>query len=261
MKQLLCAFLIVLCSEWAPIRADAYPEKFEGIGREFGGHPLDLISAFLPNNPVIFEAGGHYGEDTLNFSTKWPEGKVISFEPNPAAFEKLLQVSSKKNNIFPYQLAVAHFNGPGVFYVCYGTTGDDPIFEGASSLLPASEEMKIHYGGPVVSVDCVILDDWCKENSVDKIDFIWLDLEGMELHTLASSPEILKTVKVIYTETNFRKFRVGTTQYAELKSFLERSGFQLLSHWYREGLQGNAIFISRKEGMTKLFQLFREEQK
>lgn len=198
---------------------------------------------FLPNNPIIFEAGGHYGLDTVKLSQKWPAGKIISFEPNPHAFEKLLALSKTKANVFPYPFAVANFNGKSIFYVCYGTNGDNPEYEGASSLLPASEGMKIHYQGPQVLVDCFILDDWCCENGVDKIDFMWLDLEGMELQTLESSPEILKTVSVIYTETNFYPFRVGMTQYAALKQFLEKSGFIMLSHWYREGLQGDAIFI------------------
>ena len=103
--------------------------------------------------------------------------------------------------------------------------------------------MKIHYQGPQAIVDCVILDDWCRKNGIDKIDFMWLDLEGMELQVLKSSPKILKTVSVIYTETNFYPFRIGMTQYAALRTFLEQSGFRLLSHWYHEGLQGNAIFV------------------
>ncbi len=224
--------LIAMCSIYTNVIAnDPYPWRFEGICQEF------------KDNPIIFEAGGHYGVDTIKFSNKWPQATIISFEPNPNAFEKLFELSKLKNNIFPFGLAVGDFNGSAVFYLCYGTHGKDPIFEGASSLLPASESMQIHYMGPKINVDCVILDDWCKQNEITHIDFMWLDLEGMELQALKSSPEILKTVKVIYTETNFQEFRLGMTQYIELKNFLENSGFRLLSHWYQENLQGNAIFV------------------
>lgn len=221
--------------------------RFEGIFEEFQENPLAIVSMFIPSNPIIFEAGGHYGDDTAKFAKKWPNAKIISFEPNPNAFDKLLAVSKEYPNIHPYPLAVAHFNGSAPFYVCYGTTGDNPIFEGASSLLPASEGMKIHYQGPIILVNCVTLDDWCKENGIDKIDFMWLDLEGMELETLKGAIEILKTVSVIYTETNFFPFRIGMTQYEALKQFLEQSGFRLVSHWYQPGVQGNAIFVSRKK--------------
>jgi hypothetical protein len=74
---------------------------------------------------------------------------------------------------------------------------------------------------------------------------MWLDIEGIEQQVLECSPEILSTVKVIYTETNFFEFRKGTTQYDSLSEFLESAGFVLAAHWYNEGLQGNAIFVRK----------------
>ena len=129
-------------------------------------------------------------------------------------------------------------------HVCYGTEGNNPVFEGASSLLEPSEWMKVHYQGPKITVPCVVLDDWWRQNQDRPIDFMWLDLEGLELQVLRSSPQLLKTVSVIYTETNFRPFRIGMTQYEELKAFLEHNGFTMISHWYAENFQGNAIFIN-----------------
>lgn len=78
---------------------------------------------------------------------------------------------------------------------------------------------------------------------------MWLDLEGAELLILSSSPKILSTVKCIYTETNFQKFRHGTVQYNDLKNFLESAGFELIAHWYHKDWQGDAIFV-RKELKT-----------
>lgn len=217
--------------------------RFEGQYEEFGGNRLEVVSWFIPENPVIFEAGGHYGNDTVRFAAKWPNGKILTFEPNPHAYEMLLQTTAGIPNIYPQNIAVNNYNGTAILNVCYGTNGDNPVFEGASSLLPPSDGMQIHYQGPKVEVPCVILDDWCAANDVDHIDFMWLDLEGLELPVLKSSPQILSKVKVIYTETNFYEFRVGMTQFANLREFLESQGFQLVSHWYTEGLQGDAIFV------------------
>lgn len=225
------------------INGEPYPYRFEGTFEEYQTTPLDLIERFIPKNPIIFEAGGHYGIDTSIFANKWPKSTIISFEPNPHAFQLLEENTRNFPNVNRYNIAVNDYNGTAVLNVCYGTTGDNDVFEGASSLLEASEGMKIHYQGPKVEVPCVVLDDWCTENKIEKIDFMWLDLEGLELQILKSSPRILSKVKVIYTETNFFEFRKGMTQYSSLKSFLEQSGFILLSHWYHEGLQGNAIFI------------------
>ena len=58
-----------------------------------------------------------------------------------------------------------------------------------------------------------------------------------------NSPYTLRTIKCIYVHTNLFPFRTDITTYPELKKFLERSGFILLSHWYKEGLEGDAIFV------------------
>jgi len=226
-----------------------YPQRYEGVRiyEESLGHPLDVVKGFISEDPVIFEAGGHYGEDTIRFIQKWPFAQVISFEPNPHAFELLTEATKDMSQISSYQLAVSDRNGQAVMHVCYGTTGDNPVFEGASSLLEASDWQAIHYKGPKVIVPCVILDDWCALQGIDHIDFMWLDLEGLELQVLKSSPRILDSVRVIYTETDFLEFRKGMTQYDELKSFLEKSRFKLIAHWYAEGFQGNAIFVRKED--------------
>ncbi len=226
-----------------------YPQRYEGVKvyEDRLGRPLDVVAEFIPEDPVIFEAGGHYGEDTVRFIQKWPRAKVISFEPNPHAFGLLEAATLGIPNVCPYQLAVSDQNGQAVLNVCYGTTGDNPVFEGASSLLEASDWQAVHYKGPKVTVPCVVLEDWCALNGVDHIDFMWLDLEGMELQVLKSSPKILESLKVLYTETNFLDFRKGMTQYNDLKHFLERSRFKLIAHWYAEGFQGNAVFVKKED--------------
>ncbi|MBS0628657.1 MAG: FkbM family methyltransferase [Verrucomicrobia bacterium] len=224
---------------------DPYPARYEGlpIYEKSSGQHLEIIGKIIPSDPVIFEAGGHYGDDTVRFALHWPLATIISFEANPHAYEKFLETTSRFPNIHGYNLAVNTYNGVALLHVCHGSHGDNPVFEGASSLLEASKYMEKNYQGPKVRVPCVILDDWCKSNAVDHIDFMWLDLEGLELQTLISSPKVLGTVKVIYTETNFQSFRKGMTQYSDLKTFLEKSGFRLLAHWYAKDFQGNAIFV------------------
>lgn len=213
-----------------------FPPRFEGMFQEYGGRRLDLIAKFLPKAPVIFEAGGHFGYDTVNFAKKWPNATIISFEANPYSFQKFQSTTFGISNIYGYNLAVNNYNGKAILNICN-------LNEGASSLLESLEWTKARYEGPKIEVPCRVLDDWCIENHVDQIDFMWLDLEGLELQVLQSSPKILKTVKVIYTETNFKEFRNGMTQYKDLKAFLENSGFKMLAHWYLENIQGDAIFV------------------
>lgn len=239
------------------VEGEQYTARFEGCCEEFGSKKLELIAKFLPDDPVVLDAGGLYGNEAMDFFKKWPNGTILSFEPNPHAFDILLDNTKDASNIYPFNLALNTYNGMALLFVCYGSNGNNPIFEGASSLLKPSDWMAIHYQGPKIKVPCVVLDDWCKKNQVEHIDLMWLGIEGSELQVLKSSPEILKTIKVIHTKTNFLEFRQGMTQYNDLKKFLENSGFKLLSHWYAEGFQGSAIFV-RKDIFNLVFRQFYE---
>lgn len=86
------------------------------------------------------------------------------------------------------------------------------------------------------------LDEWAQENGIDQIDIGLLDLRQSAQQTLSRAHYILSTATCIYVKTNFLPSRTGM-QYAELREFLEGSGFRLLAHWYKEGFQGEAIFI------------------
>jgi len=222
-----------------------YPPRYEGETkyRQYESNPLDLVSNYIPGNPVIFEAGAHYGTDTTEFVKKWPEATIYSFEPNPHAYGLLVENTKKFPNVHPQGIAITDFNGTITLNVCYGTNGDDLNSEVASSVLEANDYMKQHYQGPKVEVACTILGDWCKTNNVSGFDFMWIDMEGYEMQALSASLEILSKAKVIYIETNFQELRKGMTQYRDLKPFLEANGFKMIAHWYLEGLQGNAIFV------------------
>ncbi|MBI5345787.1 MAG: FkbM family methyltransferase [Chlamydiae bacterium] len=220
------------------IRSKIYLPKFEGMFEEYSNKRLELIAKFLPETPVVFEAGGCY-EDTVNFLNTWPKAKIISFEPNPESFKKLTKSTLGLSNVFCYNIALNNVNRKAILNVCCDENR-------TSSLLEPSEMIKDAYKWLKVEVPCVVLEDWCKEKKVDHLDFMCLNLEGMELLALESSSKILKTVKVIYTKTNFQEFRKGMAQYADLKTFLEKSGFKLLSHWYKENFQGEAIFVKKE---------------
>ncbi len=226
------------------LQAEEYPRRFEGKFEQWESKKFALIALFLPPDPVILHAGAHYGEETKELALCWPFGKVMGFEPNPRAFGFSLTNTAFLKNLELYPYALYDREGIEPFYICHGTGGDSYDFEHSSSLLWPSEAMAWHYRGPTIHVECVTLDEWCASKEIEHVDFLRLDLQGAELQALKEAYKILKTIKVIHVETNFFLFRIGTTLYPELREFLEEVGFTLLSHWYREGLTGSAIFIN-----------------
>lgn len=248
MRKSVIALLLFL--SFSCLESEQYPLRYEGVYffKDFNEVHVNILEGFFPYNPIIVEGGAYCGGLTFKLSKLWPYGQIYAFEPNPRAFGELQKTISTQGltNVVPYNVALADSTGSEIFYLCHGSNGKSPEFEFASSLLRPTKEMEIHYQGPKIEVPCVNLDYWCKQEQIDHIDLLVLELQGMEFQVLISSPEILKNVKAIYTQTSFFPFREGTINYLVLKPFLESMGFVVLEHWYRQGLSGNAIFVSRE---------------
>jgi FkbM family methyltransferase len=209
-------------------------------------HPLEIVRPFLPVNPHILEAGAHYGEDTLNMRKIWPNSTLYAFEPHPISFARLKTVTQSLPRLFVYPYALFHYNGTSSFSLVQAN-------EGASSVLPAHpdycEATHKHdwwYNEQMITVPCRTLDTWASQEKIHFIDFMWLDMEGAELPALQAGTNLLKTVKVIYTEVNFQEFRTGMTQYDDLVAFLAKHDFvQIYIDTPDRSFQANAIFVKK----------------
>ncbi len=237
-------FLCIHC-----LSAKTYPAKFDGVlgeVSEITNNRHGTVCYFIPYNAVVVEIGAFEGSGTLTLATIASKGHVYSFEPNPRAYGQLVQVCHQSKNITPIQLAVGTSNGIAKLHIARGIYNNDFRLESMSSLLEPHSMAISPFKGPTVDVQTVVLDDWCKDNQIDHIDCLRLDVEGLELQILKSSPIILQTVSALVTKTNFFPFRRLTTQFSELEKFLKENDFEMLSHWYHEGLQGEAIFVKKR---------------
>lgn len=242
-KFFFCIFFLL---NFTFLRADYY----EGIELFSNYNSIDLnwLPQFLPYNPVILEAGAFRGHDTVKTAQIWPQSRIIAFEPDPYAFNELQKNVNEAQvaNVELYNIALNSYNGFALFNVCLGPNTNEPAYGYASSLLPLKKGMEIYCKGPQIQVTCVNLDSWCRENQIEAIDLLRLEVEGAEYNILKSSPNTLKNVKVIYIKTFIHPYRLGMTNYPALKGFLEKNNFVLLSHRYQPDIIGHAIFLSRE---------------
>ena len=205
--------------------------KFEGVL----GNAVENIqnmnsnaTAFLPYNPVIVEIGAFEGMGTLSLGSTYPYGAIFAFEPHPISYVHLLEKTHSLKNVSVIHSAVSIWNGTATLY------GNGP----AASLLPQNGKSR-------VDVPVVVLDDWCRQHGIDHIHFLRLDAGGLEWQIVESSPNILKEVIVIVTKTYMNSSSSSILPYPILKKRLENEGFELLSHWYQEGKEGEATFIRK----------------
>jgi hypothetical protein len=73
---------LVMVSSYLVANEDPYTLQFEGLFEDFYWKK-SLLSKIISPDDVILEAGAFDGTDTCKLADLVPQGKVISFEPNP----------------------------------------------------------------------------------------------------------------------------------------------------------------------------------
>lgn len=201
-----------------------------------------FIEQFLPNNPIILEAGAHIGVDTVEMATRWPNSTIYAFEPVPNLFNRLKKITCSYKNIICFDYALDKKNGLSNMFISSGSS------DGSSSLLEPKEVLNAHptvYFDKDVIVKTITLDEWAKKYDVTHIDFMWLDLQGSELDVLKASPHILKTVLAIYTEVSLIETYHGAPLYTELRKWLEEQGFFVIREELPWKDMGNVLFARK----------------
>lgn len=188
---------------------------------------LAIAARFLSPSPAILEAGSYHGETAVAMVQRWPGATIYSFEPVPELFEIAKKNTSAWRNIHLSELALSDKVGTAIFHLSALEENPDASV-GSGSLLEPSHHLE---GFPFIKFDKTIavttttIDQWASVNQVNRLDFIWLDIQGLEFPVLKASPSILKTVRVIMAEVEFVELYKGQSLYAEIRPWLEAQGF------------------------------------
>lgn len=206
-----------------------------------------LIRDYLPDNPIIVEAGAFDGTDTQKTAAFWPAATIHAFEPVPEIFKLLQAHTAPLAHVHRHQVALSNTTGSATFHVSQKPSRAGKPFQAGSLHAPHerlawTDTQYTH----TISVPTITLDEWAHQNKIDHIDFIWLDAQGHELAILHGAPELLKTVKVIYTEVHFIQAYHGQPLADELIGWIEAQGFVQLAQDYTNQTDwffGNVVFV------------------
>jgi len=221
-----------------PLRALRYLRHRDHI-------PYQAIARYLPDNPVILEAGVANGVNTEEMARFWPEARIHGFEPVPAAMALARSRISKlgdRIHLYPFALGKAS----GTMTMNLSGSGDAAETQSSSLLKPTGhlEAYDFVEFKHQIEVKIVSLDEWAKQHGVSTVDFLWLDLQGYELFALTGAETLLGGAKALHVEISHRPMFEGGVLYPELKAWLERRGFEpVIDATFRLG--GNVLFARR----------------
>lgn len=201
---------------------------------------LDEVEPYVTGSPVILEAGARNGTDTVRFAQRWPGATIHTFEPVPELFAEVERRTSHLAQVRRYPVALSDRTGSATFYVV-GDMNDESSNQGTSSLLREAHNAQIS-GSQSIAVQTLTIADWAQGEGVDRIDFMWLDMQGMELPALKAAGPVLATTRAIHMEVHREELYVGCALYEEVVSWMNGQGFRpaidRVGLWF-----GNILFV------------------
>jgi FkbM family methyltransferase len=134
---------------------------------------------------VVIDAGANCGHLSIFFSKLvGKKGKIYAFEPDKFNIERI-EMNKNLNqglidNIKIEDLLLWNKNELIDFYEA-GTVGSSAVW------MPDKEQC--------VKKQAVRIDDWAKENAIQKLDFIKMDIEGAEIEALEGCVDTIKMLQ------------------------------------------------------------------
>ena len=155
--------------------------------------PYHRIARYLPENPVIVEAGAHDGATTVEMARFWPLAAIHAFEPIPsAAAEVRRKIDKFGSRIQCHQLALGEREA--VVFMHVSGDGSAGSCQSSSILAPTTAQTRefpsIQFRN-TERVTAVPLDSWAEANGLTQVDFMWLGMQGYELAALAGARQLL----------------------------------------------------------------------
>jgi 2-O-methyltransferase len=191
------------------------------------------LKRYIPRDAVIVEAGAHRGIDTVQFARLWPDGRIHAFEPVRHVYEHLQRNTANYRNVTTYQLALGDRDAVMRMWL------SDREHDYSSSLLEPRKhldefpEIEFQETAPV---PVTTLGSWAAREGIDRIDGMWLDMQGYELAALKAAGPILGTTRAIILEVSATELYAGVPLWPEVRAWLDSHGFRIeQEHWYRQG--------------------------
>ena len=190
---------------------------------------------------IVVDVGANIGLHTLNMARiVGNTGQVFAFEPDPSNFEilkKNVKINNYKNIILE-QKAVGDKHGRTTLY-----QSDHP---GKHRIFPQTEQAKSQ-----VQVELTNLDNYFDSDMIDKINFIKIDVEGLEFSVLKGMKNILKNnknIKILFEFVPKDTMEAGFIP-IELLNYLTSNGFKL---YCMDEKTKKLLYVSNNEEILRL---------
>ncbi len=167
-----------------------------GAGHWWTSGELNIPKRLLSSteNAVFFDVGANNGSYAQNLSTILPKStRIFCFEPLPATFKKLTAAVAGVENVTLHNFGFGHKEETLSIYCV-------PEHDELASLHTNIPERRTT---TTVEVKITTIDSYMKENDIQCINFLKIDVEGHELKVLEGAKNALDEGKIDYIQFEF----------------------------------------------------------
>ena len=184
--------------------------------------PFYLKKYKIKENDIIIDAGAYIGGFALLAAMMAPKGKIVAFEPNPAAADKLIENIELNNikNIIVRRKGLWNEKTTLKFHQDLSPTDSSS----ASSFILEDNPYITDKDENNTSVEVDTLDNELKKLGISKVDFIKMDIEGSEINAIKGAEETLKNHDVNLAIASYHHFE-GKPTHIQLEKELKRFGY------------------------------------
>ena len=186
-----------------------------------GDEKLSLDYKFT-NESIIFDVGTYIGSFTEKLLNKF-DCYVYAFEPKEKYFNNLLKKFEKNKKVRVYNFALSNF------------TGNSKISDiGAGSSIVEREENSFFE-----IIDVVSFSDFVKSENIDKIDLLYLNIEGSEYDLIQNILDNNLQKKIQHFQIQFHNFVKSSKSKRKMirKSLKKLTNVFLIFHLFgRDGI-------------------------
>lgn len=220
-----------------------------GIPYNKYGVPNEILT-WLPlgDKITVFDIGASEGNFFHRIEQAYQIKNAILIEPLPERVIELKNRYQANANYKIIDVAIEAVIGEKEFYV-------SQEFDYVSSLLILEDEelrnLKIKKPKPI-KIKTNTLDNIYQKSELTAIDFMKIDVQGVEHLVLEYGKETLKNTKVIFIEVSYKPLYVGSSTFFDIYTFLLSHNFRLtnINQGYKsadgELLQSDTVFVNNK---------------
>ena len=198
---------------------------------------------------VALDVGSRDGEIALKLAALFPNARIYAFECNPAAIALCRRKLAGHDRITLVESAVSDVCGTVDFFAIDPERTVTPHTDGnigASSLFEANGEYPHEqYVQNRVRVPATTLAAWARAEGIEKVDVMWMDLQGAEIKALNGLGPLRSHLRALYTEVGYREIYRGQPLFPEIDAWLKAHDLRLAALFNSSEWSADALYIAR----------------